>query len=120
MLHPLFSTLIKRPDLVVDHVSAYAELFQNEALSIGTDLLTRAVSWVLALFAAAVFLALTGVAFMLGLTQQFHWSLVAVPGVALLLVIIALVRAIKPWKTERFPELKAQLASDADALRMVN
>lgn len=120
MLHPLFSTIVKRPDLVVDHVSAYAELFHDEAQSIGVDLLTRAASWVLAVFAAAVFLALAGVSLMLGLMQnQFHWSLVAVPGAALLLVVVAAVRAIKPWKTERFPELKAQIASDAQALRMV-
>ncbi len=120
MLHPLFSTIVKRPDLVMDHVSAYAELFQDEAMSIGVDLATRAASWVLAVLAGTVFLGLTGVALMLGFMQnQFHWSLVAVPGIALLLVIIAVVRAIKPWKTERFPELKAQIANDAQALRMV-
>jgi hypothetical protein len=120
MLHPLFSTIVKRPDLVVDHVSAYVELFQDEATSIGVDIATRAASWVLAVLAGAVFLGLAGVAVMLGFMQnQFHWSLVVVPGLALLLVIAAVVRAIKPWKTERFPELKAQISNDAQALRMV-
>jgi uncharacterized membrane protein YbhN (UPF0104 family) len=121
MLHPLFSTLVKRPDLVVDHISAYAALFHQEAVSAGTDALTRIAAWVVAVLCGVVFLGLTGVAVMLGLIQnQFHWALVVVPGTALLLVIVAVVRAIKPWRTERFPELKAQIDSDARALRMVS
>lgn len=120
MLHPLFSTLVKRPDLVIDHVSAYAALFQQEAMEAGSDLLTRAAAWILAVLAAVVFLGLSGVALMLGVMQnQFHWVLVLVPGFALLLVVVAVLRAMKPWQAERFPELKAQLESDARALRMV-
>lgn len=120
MLHPLFSTLVKRPDLVVDHISAYAALFHEEAVRAGTDVLTRAAAWVLAVLTGVVFLGLTGVAIMLGLMQnQFHWVLVVVPGVALLLVIGAVLRAVKPWQTEQFPELKAQIDSDIRALRMV-
>ena len=57
---------------------------------------------------------------MLGFSQnQFHWALVLVPGFALVLTVVAVVRAMKPWHTERFAELKAQIASDAQALRMV-
>ena len=74
----------------------------------------------MAVLTGVVFLGLAGVAVMLGLMQnQFHWVLVVVPGVALLLVIVAIVRAIKPWQTDRFAELKAQLDSDIRALRMV-
>ncbi len=120
MLHPLFSMIVKRPDLVVDHLSAYAALFHLEAVSAGTDLLTRAAAWVLAVLATVVFLGLAGTAVMLGLLQnRFHWALVLVPAIALLLAIIAVFRAVKPWQTERFAELKAQMESDAQALRMV-
>ena len=49
----------------------------------------------------------------------FHWVLVAVPAVALLLVVVAIFRALKPWQTERFSELKAQIDSDIRALRVV-
>lgn len=120
MLHPLFSTLIKRPDLVVDHLSAYAELVQMEVGDVVGDLLTRAASWIAAVIAGALFLVLAGIALMLGLLQnQFHWSLVVVPGAALLLLVVAVVRALKPWKAERFPELRAQVASDVEALRAV-
>ena len=118
MLHPLFSTLVQRPDLVMDHLSAYAALAQQEAASAGGELVERMVAWVAAALCAVVFLGLAGTALMLGLLQnQFHWVLVAVPGAALLLLMAALVTAKKPLKSEHFPELKAQLDSDAQALR---
>jgi len=104
----------------VDHVSAYAALFHQEASRAGSELLVRAVNWVLAVLLAAVFLGLAGVALMLGLMQNhFHWVLVAVPGFVLVLLLIAIVRAKKPLQSERFPELKAQIDTDARALRMV-
>ncbi|NMM10701.1 MAG: hypothetical protein HHJ16_10540 [Polaromonas sp.] len=120
MLHPLFSTLVQRPDLVMDHLSAYAALFQEEASNAGSELLARAVAWTLAVLSAVVFLGLAGTALMLGLLQnRFHWVLVVVPGIALVLLIISFVRAKKPLQSERFPELKAQIDSDARALRMI-
>jgi peptidoglycan/LPS O-acetylase OafA/YrhL len=119
MIHPLFSTIVQRPDLVVDHLSAYAALFQEEASTAGSDLVARAVAWVVAVVAAAIFLGLAGTAVMLGMLQnQFHWALVVVPGIALAIVVIAVLRARKPAASERFPELKAQIDSDARALRM--
>ncbi|MBC7610593.1 MAG: hypothetical protein H7228_13655 [Polaromonas sp.] len=119
MLHPLFSTLVQRPDLVVDHASAYAALFHQEASAAGSEVLARAVAWALAALSAMLFLGLGGTALMLGLLHnQFHWMLVAVPGVALLMLVIALVFAQKPFKSERFPELRAQIQNDARALRM--
>lgn len=119
MLHPLFSTLVQRPDLVVDHVSAYAALFHQEASRAGSELMAHVAAWVLAVLSVVVFLGLAGVALMLGLMQnQFHWVLVVVPGFALALVVIAFLRVKKPIQSERFPELKAQIDSDAHALRM--
>ncbi len=120
MLHPLFSTLVQRPDLVVDHLSAYAALFQDEASSAASALVGRAVAWVLVALSAVVFLGLAGTALMLGLLQnQFHWGLVAVPGFALGLLLIAFFVAKKPLQSERFTELKAQMDSDKRALRSV-
>ena len=104
----------------MDHLSAYGALFHKEASSAGSELLTRAVAGLIALLAGAVFLGLTGIALMLGFLQnQFHWVLVAVPGFSLVLLMIAIVAARKPLKSERFPELKAQIDSDAQALRTV-
>lgn len=120
MLHPLFSTIVQRPDLVIDHLSAYGALFYEEANSAGADLARRAAAWVLAILAALLFLGLTGTALMLGFMQnQFHWVLVAVPGFALLLLVAAVTLAKKPMRKEQFSDLKAQLDSDAQALRSV-
>lgn len=120
MLHPLFSTLIQRPDLVADHVAGYVALFGQEASSVGNEVVSKIVAWALTVLAAVVFLGLAGTALMLGLLQnQFHWILVAVPGAVLLLGLIALVWARKPLKSERFPELRAQIDSDVRALRLV-
>jgi peptidoglycan/LPS O-acetylase OafA/YrhL len=120
MLHPLVSTLIQRPDLIVDHVAAYAALFQEEATEVGQELMRRAVAWMLAVLSIMVFLSLAGTAFMLGmLQQQFHWALVVVPGLALIFAIAAFWFAKKPISQNRFPDLKAQIASDAIALRSV-
>ncbi|WP_348045632.1 hypothetical protein [Polaromonas sp.] len=115
----MFSTIVQRPDLVMDHVSAYVALFHEEVSDVGTDLVARAVAWVIAVLAAGVFLALAGTAVMLGMIHnQFHWALAVVPGVALVIVIAAVLRARKPFVHERFPELKAQIDNDARALRM--
>jgi hypothetical protein len=57
MLHPLFSTIVQRPDLVVDHLSAYAALFQEEASDAGAELVTRAVAWAVAVWRPLCFWA---------------------------------------------------------------
>lgn len=120
MLHPLFSTIVQRPDLVVDHLSAYAALFYDEASTATSSLVERAVAWVVVALLAVVFLGLAGTAAMLGLLQnQFHWSLVAVPGVVLALLLVAIFIAIKPFQRENFTEIKAQMDSDKRALRSV-
>lgn len=104
----------------MDHLSAYGALLQEEASSVSSELVGRATAWVLAVMAAVVFLGLSGTALMLGVLQNhFHWVLVAVPGVALALMVIAIIVAKKPLRSERFPELKAQIDSDARALRIV-
>ncbi len=117
MLHPVFTTLIKRPDLVADHVTAYVELVQHEASGLGAEWLKRAVAWAVAALGALLFLVLLGVALMLGAVHAFHWALVAIPGAVLLLTLLALARARTPQRQARFEELKAQLQSDAQALR---
>jgi hypothetical protein len=120
MLHPFFSTIVKRPDLVIEHMSAYAALLHQEAATAGAEVLTRVVAWIVAVLLGVVFLGLAGTALMLGLLQnQFHWVLMAVPGVALLFTVVAIFQAKKPFQSERFPELKAQIDSDTRALRSV-
>ena len=118
MLHPFFSTLIQRPDLLMVHVSAYGALIQQEVSQAGAALVTRYIAWALAATFGVVFLLFSGVALMLGvLHNQFHWVLVAVPGCAFLIMLIAMSRAKAPLKQEQFKELKAQIGSDMLAMQ---
>ncbi|MES2189198.1 MAG: hypothetical protein V4454_03690 [Pseudomonadota bacterium] len=119
MLHPLFSTVIQRPDLVIDHVSAYVALLDQEVGAMGTHVVGRLVAWVLFVLGGFLFLSLTGIAIMLGFLQNhFHWMLIVVPGVALLITVAAFLKVRHPLPSKYFPELRAQLDSDVDALRM--
>jgi hypothetical protein len=120
MVHPIFSVLITRPELVMDHVAGYASLMRDEASSVGLEVARRAIAWGVTLFAFLVFLILAGVAAMLGAIQgQFHWALVVVPGIALAIGIGGFLVARKPLPEKAFTELKAQLDADAQALRAI-
>jgi hypothetical protein len=118
MLHPIFSTLVTRPDLIVDHLSGYTALVGEETKSVGTEVAMKGVAWVLMGLLLMLFLTLTGIAVMLGAVNgQFHWALVAVPGVALLLALIAFFYAKKPLSTGHYAEIKAQIETDVASLR---
>jgi uncharacterized BrkB/YihY/UPF0761 family membrane protein len=121
MLHPLFSTLIQRPDLLVEHLSAYGALFREETSSAGKSLLRRSVAWVLVGVLAMMFMLLTGIAVMLGVMQnQFQWVLVIVPGAVLMMTLIAYFIAGAPAQQDNFTELKAQINSDLEVFIRVN
>ncbi len=117
MLHPLFATLIKRPDLIADHVAAYAELITQETSGLATDWVTRGLAWVLVAAGALVFVLFSGIALMLGVLNQFHWVLVALPGAVLLLTLLAFSKARTSRQSDSFTEFKSQLNSDLRALR---
>lgn len=119
LVHPIFKVLVRRPELVVDHLSGYAALARQEASTLGAEVLHRAIAWGVAAVSFMVFLVLVGVAVMLGFMQsEFHWVLVLAPGAALVLAIVAMVRARKSLSTQAFVELRGQLEADAQFLRM--
>ena len=119
MVHPIFSVLVSRPELVVDHLSGYAALAQQEASALGVELVRRAVAWAVAAASFIVFLVLAGVAVMLGVMQgEFHWVLILAPGVALALGLVSMGIARKSLPSQIFTELRGQLEADAQALRM--
>ena len=120
MLHPIFSVLISKPELVMEHVAGYASLMRDEASSVGLQVARRAVAWGITLFAALVFLILAGVAAMLAAVQdQFSWAFVFVPAVPLVISLLAFTQARKRLPEKAFTELKAQLDADAQALRAI-
>jgi len=121
MVHPIFSVLITKPELVMEHVAGYASLMREEASSVSKEVAKRAVAWAVTLFSLLVFLILAGVAVMLGATlAAFHWSLVVVPGIALALAAAGFSVARKPLPEKAFTELKHQLDADAQALRAIS
>lgn len=120
MVHPIFSVLITKPELVMEHVAGYAALMREEASSVGIEVAKRAVAWAVTLFALLVFLILAGVAAMLAAVQdQFHWAFVIVPAIALAISGAAFTVARKRLPEKAFTELKAQLDADAQALRAI-
>ena len=118
MVHPIFSVLVSRPELVVDHLSGYAALAQQEATTLGKEVLLRVIAWAGAAVLFIVFLVLAGVAAMLGAIDGFHWALLLVPGCPLVLGIVAMTCARKGMPSQVFTELRGQLEADAQALRM--
>jgi hypothetical protein len=117
MVHPIFSVLITRPELVMDHVAGYAALVQEEASTVSQEVAKRVVAWAVATLGLLVFLILTGVAVMLVALYEFHWALVLTPGAALLVSVVAWGIARQRMPAVAFAELKAQLDADAQALR---
>jgi hypothetical protein len=117
MVHPIFSVLITRPELVMDHVAGYASLVQEEASTVGVQVARRAIAWAVAAVGLLVFAILAGVACMIGATSGYHWALVAAPAVPLVIAIAAFFVARKPMPSSAFNELKSQIDADAQALR---
>jgi hypothetical protein len=117
MVHPIFSVLITRPELVMDHVAGYAALAQEEASTVGVQVARRAAAWAVCAIGVLVFLVLAGVAVMLGATGGFNWALVIVPAVPLALSAAGFMVARKPLQGHAFSELRSQIDADAQALR---
>jgi hypothetical protein len=118
LVHPIFSVLVSRPELVMDHVAGYAALVQEEASSVGTEVAKRGIAWAVCGVGAFLFLLLGGVAVMLAaLSDGFHWALVLVPAIPLVVAALAFTAARKPMPGRAFAELRAQLDADAQALR---
>jgi hypothetical protein len=128
MLHPIFSTVLGHPELVAEHVANYAALVRQETAQAGRGLAARLVAGVLAagrppaggvLAAASAMLALglIGVAVLLGVLHgSFHWVLVIVPGVAVLIAAFCTWYATRPNPGHGFDDLRAQLDADLQAL----
>lgn len=119
MLHPLFTVLIRKPELVVEHLAGYGALVQEEISDLGAQLALRAAAWGAMVVMALVFVMLTGVSVMLGCAlQTFHWALVAVPGLALVATLACFLYARTPTPGKRFEGLKAQVDADVQAMRI--
>jgi len=119
MLHPLFTLLIRKPELVVEHLAGYGALVHEEVADVGVQLASRVAAWAAMVVMAIFFITMTGVAIMLGFVlNTFHWALVLVPGFALLATVGCFLYARTPMPATRFDGLKAQIDADVQAMRI--
>lgn len=117
MLHPIFSTVLGHPDLVAEHLANYAALVREESSQAGRGIAGRIIAAVLAVATVTLALGLIGVAVLLGVMHgSFHWVLVAVPGVALVLAGICAWLAARPFPAYGFDDLREQVHADLTAL----
>ncbi|MEO5736936.1 MAG: hypothetical protein ABIQ82_05690 [Variovorax sp.] len=119
MLHPIFSTVLGRPELIADHLANYAALIREESTLAGRALIRRALAGVIAAVSAMLALGLIGIAVMLGVLHgSFHWVLVVVPGVAVVVAALSAWVATRPTDLNAFQDLSAQLDADVRALHL--
>ena len=118
MLHPIFSTVLRHPELFAAHAANYSALLRLEAAQASKGLIARAVAGVLAAVSAMLALGLAGAAVMVGVLHGFHWVLVIVPGVAVVIAAAAGYVAARPSEFHGFDELRAQVEADLRALHM--
>ena len=102
----------------MEHLSGYSALLRQETSQAADMLVKRFVAGALAVVCGLAFVLLAGVALMLGaLHNQFHWVLLAIPGAALLMMLVAMARAKVPHARPQFTELKTQIHNDIQALK---
>ncbi|MDN3920651.1 hypothetical protein [Roseateles violae] len=122
MIHPLFTTLATRPQLLVEHLGAYAQLAAAEAGESAALLRRRLTLLAVAALSGLLGLALGGVALLLlavvPTEQMPHgWLLIAVPALPLLLALSCGLQLGRQARTPAFELLRHQLSQDAALLR---
>ena len=119
MLHPIYTTVLGHPELVADHLANYMALVREEAGEASRRVVGRIIAGVLGAISAMMALGLVGVAVMLGVMQgTFHWVLVAVPAVAVLVALVCGYFASRPANLDAFEDIRAQLEADVRALHL--
>ena len=119
MLHPIFSTVLGHPELVADHLANYIALVREEAGEASRRIVGRIIAGVVAAISAIMALGLIGIATMMGVMQgSFHWVLVAVPAVAVVIAAVAGYYASRPTHVDAFEDIRAQLEADVRALHL--
>lgn len=120
MIHPIFTTALRRPDLIASHLANYGALLKAELSSLGSSLVARAVAAVIALVALMLALGLTGVAVMLGVLHgSHHWALLAVPGAAWLLTVGCGLYAMRSTASDKVDDIKGELEADVQMFRLI-
>lgn len=125
MIHPLLRLITTEPQLLGDHVEAYADLVGEEVKKTGAAWGLRLALFAATLALACVGLVLTGVALMLWAAipaGDLHapWVLVAVPVITFVLAAGCFLYARKSPTENAFDNVKKQLSADMAMLREVS
>jgi hypothetical protein len=125
MIHPLLRLIATEPQVLGDHVEAYADLVGDEVRKTGAAWSLRLGLYAAALCLAGVGLVLAGVALMLWAALppsgfQAPWVIVAVPGVTFLLALVCILIARRKPVESAFDNVKKQLSADMAMLREVS
>ena len=126
MLVPLFNLVTHRPDLIIDHLSGYLKLAQDELTEVKQQVIRRAVASAVALVFAISFIVLAGVALMLSSISTQSQSanaptvmLIAVPAIALVAAIIAAIAALKAAPVQTSASFADHIQRDIQAFRQI-
>jgi cytochrome c biogenesis protein CcdA len=119
MVHPIFSVILRRPDLLARHLSNHAELIRAEFSQAKQAVVLKAVAGVVAGVSLLLALGLSAVAVMLSVVERFHWALIAVPGVVWLIFLGCAVFATRAAVQPKAKDVREQVEADFDLLRHV-
>ena len=125
MIHPLLHLIATRPELLGEHVGAYAELVGSEVDKTSRLWVLRIACYAVAALLLTASVVFTGVALMLWAVvpmaeMNAPWLLVAVPLVTLLVGAACLWRARAAPEHQAFETVKQQLSADLAMLREVS
>lgn len=125
MIHPVLKLIATEPQLVGDHVEAYAELVGEEISKVSSGWIRRIALWAVAGVLALVGLLLVGVALLVWAATpdadlRSGWLLVIVPLVPLVGAGVCAMTARAHTISNAFDTVKAQLNADMAMLREVS
>ena len=125
MIHPLLRLIATEPQILGDHVEAYAELVGDEVKKTSSAWSLRIGLYLAALGLLGVALVLTGVAVMLWAALppaglQVPWLLVVVPAMTFVAAVVCAVLARRNPVENAFDNVKKQLSADMAMLREVS
>jgi hypothetical protein len=125
MIHPLLRLIATEPQILGDHVEAYAELVGDEVRKTSSAWVTRLGLYLAAACLGGIALVFTGVALMLWASLpasgfQMPWLLVAVPAISFVAALLCAVIAARSRVESAFDNVKKQLSADMAMLREVS
>ena len=125
MIHPLLRLIATEPQILGDHVEAYAELVGDEVKKTGSAWGARIALYLAALGFASVTLVLGGVAVMLwgslpATGMPMPWLLIVVPAVTAVAALACFLLARRNPIENAFDNVKKQLNADMAMLREVS